>query len=238
MEDKSEVLREQEKVSLFRNIGSGIYLRQERYDAAFTVKELASRVSNPTAMSFHHLKKFPGYLKKTMDYCLAVEFPQAGEGYVKEGESYWCLETFSDSDWSGNKSHRKSTSGGLHALNSCPLFNSSRTQKIISLSSCEAGLRAVVSSATDGIYTRSVFEFGHGTMVDHHIFADSSSARQLVVMRGVGKVRHLDGKLLWIQNRKEFNMVQVPTGSNMADISTKPLTRKQILDEPHWVLAQ
>ena len=48
------------------------------------------------------------------------------------GESDWCLVTLSDSDWTGNKSHRKSTSGGFHALNSCPLFNSSRTQQIIS----------------------------------------------------------------------------------------------------------
>ena len=46
-------------------MGSGTYLRQERYDVAFTVKELASRMSNPTAMSFHQLKKFLGRLKKT-----------------------------------------------------------------------------------------------------------------------------------------------------------------------------
>ena len=44
-------------------------------------------MSNPTAMPFHHLKKFLGYLKKAMDYCLVLEFPQAGEGYVKEEES-------------------------------------------------------------------------------------------------------------------------------------------------------
>ena len=36
-------------------------------------------------------------------------------------------------------------------------------------------------------------------------------------------MRHLDGKLLWIQNRKDFRMVQVPTNSNMADLNTKPL---------------
>ena len=34
-------------------------------------------------------------------------------------------------------------------------------------------------------------------------------------------MRHLDGKLLWIQNRKDFKMVQ-PTDSNMADTNTKP----------------
>ena len=78
------------------------------------------------------------------------------------------------------------------------LFNSSRTQKIISLSSREAELRAIVSSASDGIYinTRAVLELALGTKVDHYVFADSSSARQLVTKRGVGKVNHLDGKLL------------------------------------------
>ena len=159
--------------------------------------------------SFHRLKG-PRILEE--DYGLLSTcswFSTRGEGYIKKGESYWCLETFSDSDWSGNKSERKSTSGGFHALNSCPLFNSSRTQKIISLSSCEAGLRATVSSASGGIYIRSVLEFALGTKVGHYIFADSSSARQLVMKRGVGKVRHLDGKLLWIQSRKDFNMLQV-----------------------------
>ena len=46
--------------------------------------------------------------------------------------------------------------------------------------------------------------------------------------RGVGKVRHLDGKLLWIQNRKDFKMVQVRKDSNMADINTKPLGGERI----------
>ena len=110
MEDKSEVLREQEKISLFKSIvGSGdLYLCQERYDVAFTVKELASRMSHPTATPFYRWKKFLGYLKKTVGYCLVLELPQAGEGYVKKGESYWCLETFSGSEWSGNKNDRKS----------------------------------------------------------------------------------------------------------------------------------
>ena len=47
-------------------------------DKPEAVKELASRMSNPTATPFHRLKKFLIYLKKTMDYCLVLEFPQAG----------------------------------------------------------------------------------------------------------------------------------------------------------------
>jgi len=88
----------------------------------------------------------------------------------------------------------------VHALNSCPLFNSSRTQKIISLSSCEAELHAIIPSASDGIYIHAVLDFALGTKVVHYIFTDTPGARQLVMKRGVGKVRHLDGKLLCIQN--------------------------------------
>ena len=69
-----------------------------------------------------------------------------------------------------NKSHRKSTSGILHALNSCPLC--SRTQKTVSLSSCAAELHAIVSSASDGVYIRAVLEFALGTKVDHYILTD------------------------------------------------------------------
>ena len=95
-------------------------------------------------------------------------------------------------------------------------------------------MSAIVSSASDGtrtyniyiyiyIYIRAVLEFALGTKVGHYIFTYSSSARQLVTKRGVGKVRRLDGKLLWIQNIEDFTMVQVPTDNNMADISAKPL---------------
>ena len=57
-----------------------------------------------------------------------------------------------------------------------------------------------------------------------YIFTDSSSARQLVTKGGAGKVRHLDVKLLWIQNK----MVQVPRDGNMADLNAKPLGGQRI----------
>ena len=96
-----------------------------------------------------------------------------------------------------NKSHRKSTSGILHALNSCPLC--SRTQKTVSLSSCAAELHAIVSSASDGVYIRAVLEFA----LRLHRFTKCAPTCD----KEIGKVRHLDGKLLWIQNRKDIKMV-------------------------------
>ena len=91
---------------------------------------------------------------------------------------------------------------GFCALNSCPFFHSSGTEKIINLSVCEAELHSIVSSALDGIYIRAALELALGTKVDHYIYTDSSSARQLAMKRGLGNARHLDGKLSWIQQIK------------------------------------
>ena len=151
------------------------------------MKELKIGCGNvkPYSYVMSSLEKVLGYLKKTLDYCLVLEFPQAGEDYVKKGESDWCLETFPDSDCSGNKSHRMSTSGGFHALSSGPLFNSSRTQKIMSLSSREADLPAIASSAqmesTFGQFWNLLL--GQRCTITFHRFIE----RQLVTKRGVFK---------------------------------------------------
>ena len=114
-EDRSEVLDDLERISPFSSIvGSGIYLCQERYDVAFTVQELASRIANPTIMALHHLKKLLRFLKKAIDCCLLVEFLQGGEGYVKKGESYWRLETFSGSDWEARATESQHQEGSKH----------------------------------------------------------------------------------------------------------------------------
>ena len=109
------------------------------------------------------------------------------------------IETFSDSDWSGNKQHRRSTSCGVHTLNGGFLFASSRTQRVVSLSSCESELHSMVSALCDGIYLRRCIEFLTGCQVEHHLLVDSSSARQVAMRQGRGRLKHVSGKLLWIQ---------------------------------------
>ena len=48
------------------------------------------------------------------------------------------LEVFSDSDWAGNKSSRKSTSSGTMFLDGQVIYTFSRNQKSVALSSGEA----------------------------------------------------------------------------------------------------
>ena len=62
-------------------------------------------------------------------------------------------------------------------------------------------------------------------------FKDSSSARQLCSRQGVGKIRHLSGKVLWVRSKvqsDEVELVQMPTAFNIANIGTKSLARRRL----------
>ena len=74
-----------------------------------------------------------------------------------------------------------------------------------SLSSCESELHSLVSSACDGIYIRACAMFVLNGLVEHIQYTDSSSARQLACRQGCGRVRHVTGKLLWIQEKRQTN---------------------------------
>ena len=120
---------------------------------------------------------------------------------------------------------------GIHFINGCFMYSSSRSQRVVSLSSCESELHSLVSCVCDGIFIKACAAFVLDEPLEHFQFTDSSSARQLASRQGSGKVRHLSGKLLWIQEKtadNTFKLRQVPTTFNVADIGTKALSRQRL----------
>ena len=106
------------------------------------------------------------------------------------------------------------------------IFHSSRGQKVVSLSSAEAELQGLVSGATDGIALRICLEFLMDVKVFHICLMDNSATRQIANKRGSGRLRHVSGKLLWIQGQtssKTLEVKQISTLLNIGDIGTKPL---------------
>ena len=213
-------------------IGGLLYLARDRPDLAFPVKELSSKMSQPTVTVLQRLRKVMGYVKGTPEYAVMLEEPEAGQGKWKTtNDAFWILESASDSDWPSNREHRRSTSSGVHLVNGLLMFASSRTQKIVSLSSCEAELHAMVSTLADGIYIKRCLEFVTGSQVFHCLMTDSSSARQLCAKQGVGKLRHVSGKILWIQQHVlagDVQVCQLPTVWNIADLGTKSLNASRV----------
>eukprot|EP00435_Cladocopium_sp_Y103_P026701 s3747_g6.t1 len=233
LEDSSPKLNARD-ASHFRSIiGLCLYVGRERPDLMFTIKELASSMAAPTMTSLLRLRKMVGYMKHVGDIGIRLSAPMPGQGKNSDcATCEWVLEGFSDADWSSNKTHRRSTSCGVHYINGSFVYGSSRSQKTISLSSCESELHALVSCMCDGLYIAACARFIFGKQVEHIQYTDSSSARQLASRQGCGRVRHLSGKVLWIQqmvNDKVVCLKQIPTVWNTADVGTKCLAQKRLL---------
>ena len=98
----------------------------------------------------------------------------------------------------------------------------------MSLSSAEAELNALVSGAADGIYLRRCLEFLMEENIMHYCLVDNSAALHLCHRKGPGKLRHIAGKLLWIQDmvaQGDLEVKAVGTVANVADLGTKPLPK-------------
>ena len=231
-EDVSQDLNARDSTAYRSVVGLLLYLSRDRMDLIFSLKELASKMSRPTLCALQRLRKLVGYLKSTGDMGVRLFYPNPGEGRWKhDDEKFWLIESFTDADWSSNKAHRRSTSCAIHCINKNFAYGSARTQRVISLSSCESELHSIVSGCCDGMFMKKCLEFLVQREVKHVLHTDSSSARQLISRQGSGKIRHLSGKILWVQEKvqqKEIEVCQIPTAWNVSDIGTKSLTKARM----------
>ena len=95
-----------------------------------------------------------------------------------------------------------------------------------------------MSSAADGIYLKRCLEFLVDEAVIHECLV---AALHLCHRRGPGKLRHIAGKLLWIQDlvaQEELRVRAVGTLHNVADLGTKPLSRNRIMLILYWCNAR
>ena len=104
----------------------------------------------------------------------------------------------------------------------------SKRQRSISLSSCESETIAAVSIMSEGIFIKKLIERITGIEPEVRLYIDSSSSRQLISRKGLGKARHLDVNLLWIQKMKNVIVKPINGTENPADLGTKALSRDKI----------
>ena len=77
----------------------------------------------------------------------------------------------------------------------------------------------------------AAWSFLTGDEIEQWQWVDNSAARQLIERQGVGRVRHLSGKILWMQSlvlEKQIKLGQVPTQWNVSDVGTKPLAKQRL----------
>ena len=104
----------------------------------------------------------------------------------------------------------------------------SKRQKSVALSSCEAETIAATSILSEGVFLKGLLKRILGVEPRLALFSDSSSSRQLIARKGLGKARHLDVDLLWIQRIPKLIIKAIKGKDNPSDLGTKSLTRDKI----------
>ena len=127
------------------------------------------------------------------------------------------LEAYSDADWEGDKGTRPCRLGSL--------------QQVVPLSSAASELYAAVKTASEGLGIQHITK-DMGISCGLNLHLDASATTCLVNRRGLGKAKHVDMQNLWIQEAPKagrFVTKKVGTNVNPADLMTKPLAKRKIM---------
>ena len=137
------------------------------------------------------------------------------------------LRCYTDSDWAGDKTTRRSTSGWLRSLLGTPLSYASRTQATVTLSSAEAELMALSSGMAESLHLQQLIEElqpGMCTTTFSYSNNNMHTATSLASKLGMNRrSRHIALRYLWIQDLRQAGEVDIKrdsTHENPADIYT------------------
>ena len=246
--DDSEKLDDTEASEYRSGVGILLYLAIDLPHAQHAIRHLSTGMSSPTKQLKDILRHLVSFLFGTKDLQLCLDFRGDDVGlhhsYTQHGNEVH-LEVYSDSDWGSNKQHRKSVSAGYICCGTALLYSSSRTQRVVALSSAEAEVYAASSTACDGILIGKLVAFCTGRNVVIHHLMDSAAARGILARQGVGRIRHLSCRILWLQQLVKqrskvvpftdtpelFHLVSGVSGSNnIADLGTKRLGKTRLAE--------
>jgi hypothetical protein len=210
--------------TLYRRAAARInYVALDRPDLSFASRVASSCMSNPKEGDDMIVKRIIRYLKGKPRVAIRYKFQEESEGIV----------VYTDSDWAGDIETRKSTSGGVVCRGSHTISWWCKLQSNIALSSCEAELNAALKGAVEGLNVQRLAA-SLGDKLTLELRTDASAARGVILRQGVGKVRHLQVKQLWLQENVaagELTIVKIPRAENCSDALTHPWGAH---DLPFW----
>ena len=142
------------------------------------------------------------------------------------------VKIYSDADWAGDRTDRKSISGGVAMFYGGPISWSSKKQRSVSTSSCESEYIALSTSAKQGQWIAQVFrDLGRSHYIGENpdrvqMYGDNQGALALVKNPHLHeRSKHIDVCFHYIRDLAEKGRLvdYIPTAEMIADGLTKPL---------------
>lgn len=195
-----------------------------RPDLAYTLSALSQRMKAPKEADLQAAKRVLRYIKKTRDLALT---------YTPTDDP---LTGYTDSDWAGDVTDRKSTSGYVFNLHGAAISWKSKKQTFVALSSTEAEYIGCSEAAREAVWIRRLYEdltsrerIPEEQIHPQLIYADNQGAIKISENSKIcDRTKHIEIKYHFVRDARERRQIELqylPTAEMTADILTKPLPR-------------
>jgi hypothetical protein len=150
-----------------RLVGKLIYLSHTRLDIAYAVSVVSQFMHNPSKSHMEAVTRILQYLKSS-----------PGKGLMfSKNDNQLKVDGYTDADWAGNITDRKSTSGYFTFVGGNLVTWRSRKQKVVALSSVEVEFRGMSKGLCELIWLRKLLaEIGFAPSSEMDLFCDNKAA--------------------------------------------------------------
>ncbi|RVW80368.1 Retrovirus-related Pol polyprotein from transposon TNT 1-94 [Vitis vinifera] len=207
-----------------RLVGKLIYLSHARPDIGFSVSVVSQFMNNPTEKHMTAVIRILRYLKMT-----------PGKGLFFQRTTKKEIEIFSDADWAGSVTDRRSTSGYCSFVWGNLVTWRSKKQSVVARSSAEVEFRAMAQGICEGIWLNRLLEELRVPLKHPMVLYCDNQAAISIAKNPVhhDRTKHVEIDRHFIKEKIEegvFKVSYTPTKCQTADILTKALAQVNFED--------
>uniref|UniRef100_A0A2N9IW51 Integrase catalytic domain-containing protein n=1 Tax=Fagus sylvatica TaxID=28930 RepID=A0A2N9IW51_FAGSY len=204
--------------TLYRQlVGSLVYLTVTRLDISYAVHIVSQFMAAPRSLHYAAVLRILRYLKGTLFH-----------GLHFSSQSSLTLQAYSDADWAGDPTDRRSTTGYCFLLGDSLISWRSKKQSVVARSSTEAEYRALADTTAELLWLRWLLQdLGIDCSTAVPIHCDNRSAIQIAhndVFHE--RTKHIEIDCHFVRHHLLQGTLQLRSVSSqdqLADIFTKPM---------------
>lgn len=189
-----------------------------RPDISYAISKAGEHMADPGERDLIAIKRILRYLNGHKDYAIKFKMNSGAQ-----------LVGYCDSDWAGDKEHRKSTTGYVFILAGGPISWSSKHQTVVALSSTEAEYIALSSATQEAMFLAQILadlDYAQGSITIH---SDNQGSIKLASNNSTSaRTKHIDIRHHFVRDAiaaGKINIKYIPSENQPADILTKPVKR-------------
>ena len=205
---------------LFRSVGKLIYLSHTRPDIAYAVSVVSQFMHAPTEEHMEAVMRIIRYLKGA-----------PGRGLKFRRSGHLKIEGYTDADWAGSITDRKSTAGYFTFVGGNLVTWRSKKQNVVALSSAEAEFRGMTKGICELLWLRKLLlELGFEQEGEMILFCDNKAAIDIShnpVQHD--RTKHIEIDRHFIKEKLDSKIIALPfvrSEEQLADMLTKAVSNK------------